>query len=82
MTAVRGAFRAQRAGPRFGLLDMVAEVAEDLKAIFKVRREKTAPTLAEDSSSSTAGVLRRRFRSSRQAEGTRSPTYITPEATT
>ncbi|MBA2343743.1 MAG: hypothetical protein H0V83_01450 [Rubrobacter sp.] len=45
-----------------------SEVAEDLKAIFKVRREKTALMPSpRNSSSSTAPASRRRFRCLRLA---------------
>jgi len=48
----------------------MAEVAEDLKAVFKVRREKTARALAEEFvESSTASGLGRRSRSSRRGSG-------------
>src|ERR671932_598349 len=46
----------------------MGEVAEELKAIFKVRRQKTARALGPRSSSSfTGGASRRRFRCSRRA---------------
>jgi hypothetical protein len=46
----------------------MSEVAEDLKAIFKVRRQKAALALAEEFvESSTASVCRRRLRSWRRA---------------
>ncbi len=46
MATVRGAFRAQRTLSRAG--EDMGEVAEDLKVIFKVRRQKTALALAEE----------------------------------
>jgi putative transposase len=44
---VRGAFRARRALSSVPASEM-GEVAEDLKAVFKVRREKTARALVEE----------------------------------
>ena len=46
MATVHRALRAQRAGARAGQR-VAREVAEDLKAIFEVRREKTAKALVE-----------------------------------
>ena len=61
----------------------MSEVAEDLKAIFKVRREKTARALAEEFVELYGKrVCRRRLRSLRRAYGMPSPTSPSPEATT
>jgi putative transposase len=47
VAALHSSFPEERALTRAGVLD-VSEVAEDLSAIFKVRREKTAEALAEE----------------------------------
>ncbi len=52
-----------------------SEVAEDQKAIFKVRREKTVLALAEEFVELCGGVFRRRFRCSRPAWATLWPIY-------
>jgi transposase-like protein len=45
----------------------ISEVAKDFKAIFKVRREKTARALAEEFAELYGSRLRRPSRSSRRA---------------
>src|SRR4051812_15781262 len=58
------------------------EVGEDIKAIFKVRREKTARTLAEEFVELYGGVFRRRLRCSRRVWRMPSPTSDTLVHTT